>query len=135
MALAPANRINGMTAKSKIASLFFGLLLVFQPALAASAEEKECHLPKGQYSDSSPEANRKYFEQHFIIAEHFRQAAATAGAQWLKTEDLLIRSRITAGNGDWSTAQQLVHKACLQAVSALQQAEYESEAWKSRVVN
>ena len=78
---------------------------------------------------------RKYFEQHFIIAEHFRQAAATAGAQWLKTEDLLIRSRITAGNGDWSTAQQLVHKACLQAVSALQQAEYEAEAWKSRVVN
>ena len=124
-----------MTINSKIASFFFGLLLVIQPALAVSAEESECHPPRGQFSDISPETNSKYFEQQFTVAEHFRQAAAAAGAEWLETEGLLVSSQEKAANGDWSTAFQLVQKACLQAELALQQAEYESEAWKRRVVN
>lgn len=124
-----------MTLNSKIASFFFILLLVIQSALAVSAEESECHPSKEQYSDSSPETNRKYFEQQFTVAEHLRQAAAAAGAEWLKTEGLLVRSQEAAGNGEWSAAFQLVQKACLQAELALQQAEYESEAWKRRVVN
>ena len=124
-----------MIANNKIVSLFFGLLLVIQPALAVSAKESECRQPRGKYSDSSPEANREYFEQQYTVAEHLRQAAAAAGAEWLETEGLLIRSQQEVGNGDWSTALQLVQKACLQAGLALQQAEYESEAWKCRVVN
>ena len=135
MVPALASRTVGMIANNKIVSFFFGLLLVIQPALAVSAEEPECRQPRGKYSASGPQANREYFEQQYTVAEHLRQAAAAAGAEWLETEGLLIRSQQEAGNGDWSTALQLVQKACLQAGLALQQAEYESEAWKNRVVN
>lgn len=124
-----------MHANSKIAGFFFGLLVVVQPAPAVSAEKSECRPPEEQHDDSSEETNRGYFEQQFTIAERLRQAAATAGAEWLETEGLLVRSRKVAGSGDWGTALQLVHKACLQGKLALQQANYELEAWKRRVVD
>ena len=124
-----------MTVNSKSVGFFFGLLLVVQPALALSAEKSECRPPREQYYDSSPETNKGYFEQQFTAAEQLRQAAATAGAEWLETEGLLLRSREKAGSGDWSAALQLVQKACLQAELALQQAEYELQAWKRRVVD
>ena len=124
-----------MTVNNRVVGFIFSLLLVIQSALAISAEEPECRPPRGQYSDNSDETNKEYFEQQFSVAEQLRQAAAAAGAEWLETEGLLIRSQEEADNADWSTALQLVQKACLQAELALQQAEYESEAWKGRVVN
>lgn len=135
MAPALASKTVGMTLNSKIAKFFFGLLLVIQPALAVSAEESECQPPKGQLSGSSRETNRKYFEQQVSVAERLRQTAASKDAEWLETENLLIRSREEAGDGNWNAAFQLLQKACVQAELALQQAEYESQAWKSRVVN
>ena len=124
-----------MTVINKIVIFCFGLLLVTLPTLAVSAEESECHSPWGQFSDSGGETSGKYFQQQFAVAEHLRQAAASKSAEWLETEGLLVRSQEEAGNGEWSAAFQLVQKACLQAELALQQAEYESEAWKHRVVN
>ena len=135
MAPALASKTNDMTINSKIVRIFFGLIFVILSALAVSAEESECQPPKGQFSDSSPETNRKFFEQQISVAEHLRQTAASKGAEWLETENLLIRSREEAGDGNWDAAFQLLQKACAQAELALQQAEYESKAWKSRVVN
>ncbi len=102
---------------------FFILLLVVQPAYVAGAEESECN----PYQDIK-------FEQQFAVAEQLRQLAATAGAEWLETEGLLVRSRQEAESGNKSVALELVQKACRQAELSLQQAKYESEAWKSRVV-
>ena len=130
-----ASRTVGMTTNRKIVRLLFGLLLVIQPALCVSAEESECRPPREQFSDRSPGTNREHFKQQFTVAEHLRQMAAAAGAEWLETEGLLASSQEEAGNGEWSTALQLVQKACLQAELALQQAKYESVAWKKRVVN
>lgn len=109
--------------------------MVMQPVLAVSSEEPECLSPWSGSSDDSSETSSQYFEQRFAEAEQLRQLAAKAGAEWLKTEELLLNSKEQAGNGNWSTAFQLIHKACKQADSALQQAEYESKAWKHRVVD
>ena len=135
MALALASKTNDMTINSKNVRFFIGLIFVILPALAVSAEESECDLPKGQFSDSNSGINREYFEQQISVAERLRQTAASKDAEWLETENLLIRSREEAGDGNWNTAFQLLQKACVQAELALQQAEYESQAWKSRVVN
>ena len=135
MVLVLASKTNDMTTNSKIVRIFFGLIFVILPALAVSAEESKCDLPKGQFSDSNSGINREYFEQRISVAEHLRQTAASKGAEWLETENLLIRSREEAGDGNWNVAFQLLQKACVQAELALQQAEYESKAWKSRVVN
>ena len=65
----------------------------------------------------------------------FSERYASADAEWLETEGLLLRARIEADSDSWGTALQLVQKACRQAELALQQAEYESKAWKNRVVD
>ena len=117
-----------------IARLIFTLLFVVQPVVAVSAEESKCFSPPQQDPASSPANQKQYFEQRFSAAEHLRQAAASAGAEWLKTESLLIRAREEAASGNWNPALQLTAKACQQAELALQQAQYEAEAWKGRVI-
>jgi len=126
--MAPA-RVNNM-----IARLFFTLLFVWQPVVAVSAEESKCFSPPEQDLANNPGNQKLYFEQRFSAAESLRQAAASAGAEWLKTESLLIRASEEAASGNWNLALQLTAKACQQAELALQQAQYESEAWKSRVI-
>ena len=126
--MAPAH-VNNM-----IARFIFTLLLVVQPVVAVSAEESKCFSPPEQDLAGSPGNQRLYFEQRLSAAEHLRKAAASAGAEWLKTESLLIRAREEAASGNWNPALQLTAKACQQAELALQQAQYESEAWKSRVI-
>ena len=117
-----------------IARLFFILLFTLQPVLAVSAEESKCPSSQEQIPASSPENKRLYFEQRFATAERLRQSAASAGAEWLKTESLLIQAQEAAASGNWNPALQLTAKACQQAELALQQAQYESEAWKARVI-
>jgi hypothetical protein len=118
-----------LTLNSMAARFVLGSLFAIQSTLVVSAEESECQLlPVGD-----PEGSN--FEQQFTTAEQLRQTAASAGAEWLKTEELLLQSRAEAKNENWSPALQLAQKACQQAELALQQAEYESEAWKHRVVD
>ncbi len=117
-----------------IVRFFFTLLFVLQPFVAVSAEESKCFSPPQQDPASSPASQKLLFEQQFSVAENLRQAAASAGAEWLKTESLLIRAMEEAASGNWNPALQLTAKACQQAELALQQAQYESEAWKSRVI-
>lgn len=112
--------------------VFCGLLLV-QPAMAAAAENPKCVLILLS-SDTGREMNSRYFAQQLAIAEQLRQLAAKAGTEWLKTEELLLQSQVEANNTNWDTAYRLTYKACHQAELALQQAEYESQAWKHRVV-
>ena len=122
-------RVNNMIARS-----FFILMFVLQPVVAVSAEESKCFSPQEQIPADSPGNQKLHFEQQFNVAENLRQAAASAGAEWLKTESLLVRAREEAASGNWNQALQITAKACQQAELALQQAQYESEAWKSRVI-
>jgi hypothetical protein len=124
-----------MSGHNMIVRFIVGLLFVVQPVLAISAEGSKCDLPQQQVSGSSPGEERALFEQSLTTTDHLRQMAATAGAEWLETEGLLIRAREEARDSNWKTAFQLVQKACHQAELALQQAEYESGAWKNRVVD
>jgi len=122
-------RVNNMMIR-----FVFTLLFVLQPVMAVSAEESKC-FSSGEQNPANSSGNQKqYFEQQFKVAENPRQAAASVGAEWLKTETLLIRAREAAASGNWNPALQLTAKACQQAELALQQAQYESEAWKSRVI-
>lgn len=115
--------------------LIFILLFALLPVLTVATQEPECHSSPGYDPDSSPDTQRSNFEQQFVVAERLRQLTARAGAEWLETEGLLVRSREQAGSNHWGEALQLVQKACRQAELALQQAEYESEAWKRRVID
>lgn len=124
-----------MSGNSMIDRFLIGLLFVIQPALAVSEEESKCHPVQGQDSDTNPGKNKERFEYRIIVADKLRLAAASAGAEWLETEGLLLRARIEADSDSWGTALQLVQKACRQAELALQQAEYESKVWKNRVVD
>ena len=117
-----------------IARLCFILLFVLQPVLAVGAEDSKCRPLQEQDLLGSHENKKLYFEQQFTAAERLRQAAAGVGAEWLKTESLLIRAQEEAASGNWNPALQLTAKACQQAELALQQAHYESQAWKSRVI-
>ena len=119
-----SSTLNSMAARFVLGSLF-----AIQSTLVVSAVESECQLlPVGD-----PEGSN--FEQQFTTAEQLRQTAASADAEWLKTEELLIQSQAEARSENWNSAHSLAQKACQQAELALQQAEYESEAWKHRVVD
>jgi hypothetical protein len=74
------------------------------------------------------------FERRYAEAEQLRLDAAAAGAEWLQTEDLLVASREAAEEGDTSAALALVEEAKFQAEAAMRQAQYESGAWRDRVV-
>jgi hypothetical protein len=74
------------------------------------------------------------FERRYAEAEQLRLDAAAAGAEWLQTEELLAASREADEHGDTSAALALVAEAKFQAEAAMRQAEYESEAWRHRVV-
>ena len=74
------------------------------------------------------------FERRLAEAEQLRLEAAAAGAEWLQTGSLLEQAREQAAAGDMDTALALVDKAHFQAQAALRQADYESAAWRNRVI-
>ena len=113
----------------------FTLLLVLQAGYAAAAAQTECDAVQENGSDNNHEQNQQQFETQHLRAENLRRRASEAGAEWLETEALLSAAREKATSGNWNPALQLVHKACRQSELALQQAEYESQAWKRRVVD
>ena len=117
--------------------LFSFVLAAAGPAWAATSEETECLLPEtlsGLDSGEHPRSEKEHFEHSHAEAVCFRKAAAKAGAEWLKTEGLLVRSTAEADKGNWTDAIQLVQKARFQAETALRQSEYEALAWKRRVI-
>jgi hypothetical protein len=118
--------------------LYLAGLTVFVQSVRADAEQEiDCTStagPPAVGSETTPGSQKDHFERSLTEAECFRKAAATAGAEWLKTEDLLSRATAEAENGHWDIAVQLVEKARFQAETALSQAEYEALAWKRRVI-
>jgi hypothetical protein len=114
-----------------------GLTVFFQPVRADTEQEIDCTSTAGSSavgSETTPGSEKDHFEVSFTEAECFRKAAARAGAEWLKTENLLNRATEEAENGNWDIAVQLVDRARFQAETALSQAEYEALAWKHRVI-
>jgi hypothetical protein len=69
-----------------------------------------------------------------IEAEELQQAAADAGAEWLQTGSLISEARHQAEQENWGEAIDALSKAKRQSELALAQAEHESDAWKSRVL-
>lgn len=112
--------------------VFTGLLLVAQPVMADTIAAADCGTANEKTSESG--SAKENYKLSYARAECFRLAAASAGAEWLKTEDLLLSSAAEAAKGNWDGARELVQKARFQAEAALLQAGYESQAWRDRVV-
>lgn len=83
-------------------------------------------------SDPSPSAEQvmSLIEQ----AEMVRQRASGAGAEWLRTGQLIDEARGQAEAGDWQRAEATARLALRQSELALEQAVRESSAWKDRVL-
>ena len=101
-------------------------------AIQVVADDVGCGTPIE--ASKAPGSALVNYKQSHARAERFRLAAARAGAEWLKTEELLQRSAEEAAQGNWDRADRLIQKAQFQAETALLQAEHESQAWKHRVV-
>ena len=74
------------------------------------------------------------FEKRLEEAERMRVMAADAGAEWLRTKDLIEQAKTEAAGGDMERANSLLELAQFQAETAIKQARYEADAWSSRVV-
>jgi hypothetical protein len=74
------------------------------------------------------------FEKRFAEAERMRVMAADAGAEWLRTEDLIKQAEKEADRGDMDRAHSLLELAQFQAETAIKQAQQEAGAWSGRVV-
>jgi len=99
-------------------------------------DETACLSPAGVALQSDSGVTQEaFFRRSYAEAECLRKAAAAAGAEWLETEKLLLRSLEEAESSHWETASQLVQKAQFQAGKALQQAEQEERTWKHRVID
>ena len=113
------------------------LLITFQPVLADIVEETGCvHGEENPdvVSKTNKDAEKDFYVRVYTEAQCLRLAAARAGAEWLKTESLLVRSQEESENENWDTAIQLAQKARFQAETALRQAAYEASVWKHRVL-
>lgn len=74
------------------------------------------------------------FEETYAAAE---QALARAEARrnvWAQTENLLQASQLAYGEGRRDDAIELATEARLQAELAVEQAEHEKQAWRTRVL-
>ena len=113
-------------------------LLAFQPVCAVAEENIQClegsKLIQAKNSEENAGSKDQLFGQLVNEAECLREAAALAGSEWLKTGELISLARQEAASGNWKAATGLAEKARFQALAALQQAEYETTAWKKRVV-
>ena len=74
------------------------------------------------------------FDREYTEVEHWRQAAADAGYEWIETGALLEQAREAHEAGDFELAFALLEKARFQAETAVAQAEREAETWQDRVI-
>jgi PBP1b-binding outer membrane lipoprotein LpoB len=85
---------------------------------------------------SEPEdAASTSFEEVYAAAEKALAAAIARRNVWSKTEEMLDNSKIAFESGDVATAIELATEAKLQAELALTQADFEEDAWRSRVLS
>jgi hypothetical protein len=136
MVQVPESKGHDVKFKTSMLMMLTALSSVIQPVWAGSIEEAQC-LAQNKYpseKETQPPAQEESFRHAFEVADCVRKAASSQGAEWLETEKLLHRSLELANTGDWEKALQLVQIAHFQAITALQQAEHEAEAWKNRVV-
>ena len=75
------------------------------------------------------------FEDVYAAAEKALAAAIARRNVWSKTEEMLNNSRAAFENGDVAAAIELATEAKLQAELALTQADFEEDAWRSRVLS
>ena len=83
---------------------------------------------------AGPSGCMSQFEMEYTEAEHWRQAAADAGYEWIETGTLLEQAREAHEAGDYELAFELLAKARFQAETALAQAEREAGVWQDRVI-
>ena len=81
------------------------------------------------------EAAGTSFEEVYAAAEKVIAAAIARRNVWSKTEEMLDNSRVAFENGDVAAAIELATEAKLQAELALTQADFEEDAWRSRVLS
>ena len=74
------------------------------------------------------------FEKRLEEAERTRVMAAEAGAEWLRTGELIKQAETEAARGDMERADSLLELAQFQAETAIKQAQHEAGAWSGRVV-
>ena len=124
----------------KILSLliFIGSLIVTTHVSAEATIDTVCQAPELDFqTENTPVSlgtGDEMFKRLHDSVECIRKKAATGGAEWLETESLLQRAQEEAAEGHKETAAQLLMKARLQAMRALEQAGREAEAWKHRVI-
>ncbi len=115
------------------------LFLTVSLAWADSVDETGCVSPdspsRDGLSQQSPAMQKDKFLHLYKEAICLRKLTEAQGAEWLKTESLLLASREQADENHWNAANRLVEEALFQSMAALRQAKYEAEAWKHRVVD
>ena len=74
------------------------------------------------------------YESVLAAAEQALAEAASRRNVWLQTENLLQASKVANEEGRTAEAIELATEARLQAELAVQQAESEKEAWRTRVL-
>ena len=67
-------------------------------------------------------------------AESARLQASRAGAEWLRTEQLIEEARRLVAAENWEGAEDIARKAMRQSELALDQAAREEKAWRDRVI-
>ena len=92
----------------------------------------------GQATDSAgepEEAATTSFAGVYAAAEKALAAANARRNVWSKTEEMLSDAKAAFDNGDVEAAIELATEAKLQAELALTQANFEEDAWRSRVLS
>ena len=114
--------------QAKIMNRNFLLLIVSTILLVGCGQETS--------TGSEPEdAAGTSFEEVYAAAEKALAAATARRNVWSKTEEMLNNSRAAFENGDVAGAIELATEAKLQAELALIQADFEEDAWRSRVLS
>ena len=109
------------------------IVLLFAVTLTACAKNDPPEQTVGKTAPV-PGATRESFAVVLVTAESAQKAADAAGAEWLETRALIDQARHDAEQENWGTAIELALKAKQQGELAVMQAERESIAWQSRVV-
>ena len=122
-----------MTRKPPIFVVLILGLIAFEGAQSA-AVDPQCDNESLVDAINIDANERHLFESLVNVAECYRKAASSVGAEWLNTEEIITLARQEADQNNWDEALTLANKAMFQAVSAVQQAKHESEAWKNRVL-
>jgi hypothetical protein len=123
-----ANGPGGYAMQIKIMTTNFLVLIVGAFLLAGCGQEAAI----GGAADDVPAAS---FGDVYAAAEKALAAAEARRNVWSKTEEMLSDAKAAFDNGEVEAAIELATEARLQAELAVTQAEFEEDAWRSRVLS